>query len=1175
MKKKFSGYSFAKRSLTRLLLIINVFSLVFLFPLNSNASVYSESLRLSISMENVSVREVLDEVEKVSEFKFFYLDEQIDVNRKVDVNFTDENVDRILAALFDGRNVQYKVFENNLIVLTPVVSSKSTASAQQRKVAGKVTDWATGEPLIGVNVLIEGTQTGAVTDFEGNYSLNIADESATLVFSYIGYISQRIAVAGQSVINVALESDVTSLEEVVVIGYGVQKKALITGANLNVKGDQIATLNTSTAMEALQGIAPGVSVARNSGQPGAGTKITIRGLGTIGDSSPLYIVDGVSVGNIDYLSSSDIESIDVLKDAASSAIYGSRAANGVILVTTKKGTRGSKPVINFDTYYGWQNIYKKLPALNAQEYMAIMDEGKVNDGLAPNDWQTVLQNNSYLNSNFPNNLGTQLGEYVWDKLQSGWKGTDWVDEISTPNAPVKNYSLNINGSGQDMVYAMGLSYLDQTGILGGDLIGAGYKRLTARLNTEFVLAKTGGRDLLTVGENFTFTNSRNKSVGTGNIYWNVLHDALITNPLLPTDWDLTPNANGFTPTLEGVSLGQHDPRAILFHRHNYQWGKGNTAIGNAYLVFEPIERLKFRSSFGIDGWFGNSRSWTPLYKLATQYNNVNDATQQDMYQGVNYTWTNTLSYDFTIGSHKVNLLAGTEVLENVLNTNIGGWKARTIFGSPNYAYLDNVTPESISDINTWGRDGAAQGGGLLSYIGRASYNFREKYMVDVTFRADGSSNFAKGKRWGYFPSVSAGWIFTEEGFMDNITSVMNFGKLRASWGQNGNQRIPNFIYTSNIEYLSQGYYFGPNKLVSSPTAIPQNVPNPDVTWETSEQLNIGLDSRFFSSKLGLSFDWYKKTTKDWLVTAPILGTAGAAAPFINGGDIENKGVELNINWKDQIGDFIYGATFNYSSNKNKVTRLANAEGIINGSQHVLSQSTAAVTRVEVGKPIGFFYGYKTDGLLQNEADVQAYVGPEGNPYFEDQRPGDVKFVDQDKNGVIDDDDKVMLGSPLPDFELGFQLNAEYKGIYAMATLTGEFGMQIMQSYRSFADNFTQNYTTQIFGRWHGEGTSDRIPRLSSSSHRNTNYISDIYMHDANYLRISNLVVGYKFDKLLSTKKWIKGGSVYASVSNLYTFTKYDGMDPDVSYGPEDWSSGIDLGLYPLPRTVMVGLSIVF
>jgi TonB-dependent starch-binding outer membrane protein SusC len=1047
--------------------------------------------------------------------------------------------------------------------------------AQDVTVTGRVTSQTNGEPIPGVSVTVVGTNVGTITDMDGKYQL-ATQMGVTLQYALYGLVTQTVVVQ-TSVIDMVLVEAITDLDEVVVIGYGVQKKALLTGANLNVDGEEISKLNTGSAMEALQGIASGLTISRNSGQPGAGTKVVIRGMGTIGNSAPLYVVDGVSVGGIDYLNPSDIESIDVLKDAASASIYGSRAANGVILVTTKRGKSGIKPTVTYDTYRGFQNIYKKLPALNAQEYMYIMDEGRVNDGLAPNDWQALLLDNGYLNTNFPNNLGTQLGEYVWEKLQSGWTGTDWVDEITMKNAPVQNHSINITGGSADFVYSAGISYFDQKGILGGDIMDAGYKRLTARLNTELSIFKSGGRSILSVGENFTYTNNQNRSVGTGNIYWNDLHDALVVNPLLPAYWDISPDPNGFTPTLEGIARGQHNPVATMFYRHNYNWSKGNSIVGNVYALVEPIKNLKLRSAFGINSWFGHYRSYSPTYKLATLYNVTTDATQMGMYSGIDYTWTNTLTYDFSINQHKISILAGNEVFQNVLNNEVGGWRANTIFGLPDYAFLRNTNPaESLSEVNTWGQDWAAQGGGLLSYFGRVSYNYNEKYMFDFIFRADGSSNFAKDFQWGYFPSVSAGWIFTQENFMKSY-EFLNFGKLRASWGQNGNKEINQaFVYNSNIAYLPQGYYFGPDKLVSSPTAVPYNVPNPEVTWETSEQLNIGIDTRFLNSRLAFTFDWYKKTTKDWLVVAPLLGTAGARAPFINGGDVQNLGYEFMLSWNDKIGDLKYGITVSGSHNKNEVTRLANAEGVIQGASHVLSQGTANVARLEVGYPIGFFYGFQTDGLLQNQDDVDAYVGPTGLPYFENQRPGDVKFVDQNNDGVIDDDDKVMLGSPLPDYELGIQLNADYKGFYFNSTLTGKFGMQVMQSYRSFADNFTQNYTTQIFGRWHGEGTSDRIPRLSAGSNQNTNYISDIYMHDADYLRVSNLTIGYRFDNLLKKYDWVKSAALYISANNLYTFTKYDGMDPDVSFGHDDnWASGIDLGLYPLARTIMIGLNVTF
>ncbi len=1059
-----------------------------------------------------------------------------------------------------------------------------TGQAQERTVRGAVTGAGDGKPIPGVSVIIKGTTQGTITDIDGNYSLK-ASIGDFLVFSFIGMEPTTIEVTSE-LINVVMKEEATDLSEVVVVGYGVQKKALVTGANANVKGEALAGLNTSSAIEAMQGLAPGVNITRNNGAPGSGTKVTIRGAGTIGDAAPLYIVDGVAVGNLDYLSPSDIESIDVLKDAASAAIYGSRAANGVVLVTTKRGTKGMKPTISYDGYYGIQNIYKTLPVLDAQEYMFIMDEARSNERLTPFNWEDMIVNgNTYMNKTFPGgNLGNVYGQQVWDNLQRGWKGTNWVDEMTKKDAPMQSHSFNINGASEGTTYSAGFSYFDQDGILGGDLTDAGYKRLTARLNTEFILIKNNRGNLLTVGENFSYTNTQNRSVATGNIYYNDLHNALVTNPLMPVYWsneDINHRTGGFAPTLEGISMGQHNPIAQMFFRHNYNWGKGNNVVGNVYGVLEPIRNLKIRSSFGVESWFGHSRSWSPTYELATQYQNTVTGVQQDMYQGAKYTWTNTASYEFDINDHNFSIMGGSEMVKDVLNMNVGGSKRNTLFADPVYGYLDNTNnPSKVTEIDTWGKDWAAQGGGLMSYMGRLSYNYNEKYMATVTMRADGSSNFAKGNRWGYFPSVSAGWNFSEENFMQGF-DFLNFAKLRASWGQNGNQSIDNFVYLSNISYKDQGYYFGPNKDVPQIAAVPYNVPNPVVAWETSEQLNFGLDARFLQSRLAFTFDWYQKVTKDWLVDAPILGTFGAKAPFINGGDVENKGFELMLSWNDNISDFKYGVSVTGAYNKNKVTRLANAEGLITGSSHVLSQGTSDIARVQDGKPIGFFYGYETDGILQNQREVDAYVGPSGSPIIIEtekdkmRQPGDVRFVDQNGDGVINDDDRVMLGKPMPDFELGIQLNAEYKGVFANMTMAGKFGLQVMQSYRSFADQLSQNYTTAIFDRWHGEGTSNRLPRLTYNSNANTNLISDIYMHDADYLRINNLTVGYKFDRFLKDVSWMSGAKVYVSVNNLYTFTNYDGMDPEVGYGADSWSTGVDLGLYPLPRTVMFGVNVTF
>lgn len=1054
-----------------------------------------------------------------------------------------------------------------------------SAWAQTGVITGTVVD-GSGMPLPGANVIIQGTTIGTQTDFDGRFSIEAAPGDV-LLFSYLGFQTREVPVGQEKDMRVVLLEDAASLEEVVVVGYGTQKKALVTGASVSVDGEDIAALNTGTAMEALQGTAAGVSITRNSGAPGAGTRVTIRGLGTIGNSSPLYIVDGVAVGNIDYLNPSDIASVNVLKDAASAAIYGSRAANGVVLVTTVKGRQNKPAQISYDTYYGLQNIYKNLDPLNAQEYMYIMDEGRVNDGLAPFDWEAKLKNNTWLETNYPG-LGTQLGEDIWAQLQDGWEGTNWVEEMTQEDAPITSHAINITGGSEDIVYSMGASYLDQEGIIGGHITDAGFKRFTARLNTEFILKKTADHPVITVGENLTYTNTENRSVAAGNIYYNDLHNALVQNPLQPAYWQPAIDNNvsefGFTPTLGDIGNNQTNPLAVMFYRHNYNYGKGNTVVGNVFVEIQPIEDLRLRSSYGTNAWFGHNRSMNPTYHLGTLYQDDVDGASQGMYFGNDWTWSTTLSYEHEFNDHRIEALVGTELLQNQINNEVGGSRNNLLFpGNPKYAYINNTEgPESINDINVYGADWAAGGGGLLSYMARGQYNYREKYLFAATVRADGSSNFAEGNRWGIFPSVSAGWVITEEDFLSDNSDIVDFAKIRASWGQNGNQSIPNFIYSSQIAYVFPGYFFGDTKPVSGVTAYPARVTNPDVTWETSEQLDLGFDARFFNSRLAVTFDWYKKTTKDWLLEAPILGTSGAAAPFINGGDIENTGVELVLSWNDYItDDFNYSVTLTGTHNKNEVTRIANADGIIHGPSHVLSQGTASISRVQVGQPIGFFYGYKADGILQNQDEVEAYVGPDGTPYFADQRPGDVRFVDQNQDGVIDEADKVYLGNPNPDFEAGIQLHLGYKNVYVNATLSGKFGMQVMQSYRSFADQFTQNYTTAIFDRWHGEGTSNTLPRLSYTSNRNTNFVSDIFMHDADYLRINNLTVGYDFGKMFEFAA-ITNLNMYVSVNNLHTFTAYDGMDPDVRFGHDaSWASGIDLGLYPQARTVMFGLGVDF
>ncbi len=1152
------------------------------------SSLSSFAQKISIDVRDVPLERVFKQITQQSSCEFNYSPEIINVDQLVSLNVKNADLAQCLAQLLAKTNISYKI--NNGAVELTSASSAGAEKDDQVKISGVVTASNDGLPCIGATVMLKGTNIATITDFDGNYTLEVPAKGAVVVYSYVGYKPQEVSInANDPRVDIVLEENVTELEDVVVIGYGASKKKLTTGANLNAKGDDLAKLNTGSAMEALQGVAPGLNITRENGQPGASTKVNIRGLGTVGHSSPLYIVDGVEVGSIDNINPMFIESIDVLKDAASSAIYGSRAANGVILVTTKKGKNNQKTKVSYSGYAGVQNLANKPSTLNAQEYMYIQDEMRINDGLASVDWKGVLSNNSWLNEQSAG-LGVEYGEVIYANLQKGWNGTDWLDEITTEDAYIQNHAVTVTGGGSKSRYSFGAGYYDQQGLIGGDLADAGYKRMNVSMNTDFVLLKNDDRDIITLGENLNFTYSTSKGVATGGPYWNDLYDALRTPPLMPAYWDKSPDQSGIAPNLDGLNSAHHNPLAGLYYNRGRLTDNNNNNItGNIYLSIKPIKGLELRSSYGMNVSFNNTRSYMCLHdgfgekKTAVTEDQVN----QGMSMYTSYTWTNTINYDTEFGLHNFGVLLGNELNRNTLNSSISAWAKGSIFTDFENAYLQNVpTPESVANFGYGGVDWAAQGGGLSSFMGRLSYSYNDKYMAVFTMRADGSSNFAPGKRWGYFPSISAGWNFSEEDIFEPY-EFFSFGKLRGSWGQNGNHVLKNssgksvgFVYSSNVVTDNYGYYFGDDKQSRPAISYPSNVPNPDVSWETSEQTNIGLDLSFFDSRLGFTFDWYNKTTRDWLVVAPIQGTFGAAAPFINGGEIVNRGTEWTVKWRDQIKDFTYGASVSLAFNKNEVTQLDSPTGFIESSTAQIFDGADAISRVEVGYPIGYFYGYKTSGILQNQSEVDAYVNKDGKAYFNDAKPGDIRFVDINKDGVINDEDKTMIGDPNANLQLGFQFNIGYKGAYLNMTATGKFGHQIFNTYywsEPTANNQWRNWTTEIFDRWHGEGTSDRIPRLSSSSHRNTSFVSDASIYDADYVRISNLTLGYDLAYLIKKKNWLSNMSVYVAVNNLYTLTGYRGFTPDVSYGGANapWASGVDLGLYPMPRTMMLGLNLSF
>ena len=1030
----------------------------------------------------------------------------------------------------------------------------------QITITGVVTDQS-GQPMSGVTIVVKGTTAGTLTNVDGKYTLPVPAGSTTLSFSFIGFASQEVAINGQSVINITLAENVTQIDEVVVVGYGSIKKKLVTGATVQVKGDAIQKLSTISPMTALQGQTPGLSIIKTDGQPGSGFKVNIRGMGTIGNSAPLYVIDGVPGGNIDYLSSADIESIDVLKDAASSAIYGSRGANGVILVTTRKGAKsvaGAKANITYDGTFGWQNLYKKLPMMNALEYSNLLNESRVNSGLPLLDYAGLVPD--------------------WASIQSGaWKGTDWLDQLTVKNAPISSNAINIFGGSELSTYSMGVSHSNQTGIIGNP-VESKYERFTFRINSDFTIIrdKTNTWDVLKAGETLRYMSSNNNGIGTGNQYWNDVFSAIGTSPFLPMY--ATDNTDLAYPYHYAIPWNQQEanPIASMVYNRGQNESKNYNLNGSIYFELQPIRNLVFRSTFGYNMSASSYRSYTPIYNLSTTSFRTNDAVNHSLSSGYDWTFNNTLTYNFRLGSdHSFIALVGTEAVKSGLGESINGSNQNSLFSDLNHAYLNN-TPIIYSDGKTslgsspWGE------GGILSYFGRLSYSFREKYMATAIIRADGSSNFAKGKRWGYFPSFSAGWVLSEEPFLQNLKGKLDFLKLRASWGQNGNAAINPFQYLATISFANVNYFFGSDKGLVSTGAYPDILPNVNVTWETSDQLDLGFDARFLRSKLNVEFDWYNRTTFDWLVNPSALASYGTGSPYINGGDVTNKGVELSLTWNDRAGDFTYSANVNASYNQNKVTRIANNEGIFHGQGNVLGQGTEELYRAQVGFPIGYFWGYKTLGVFQTDAEVASYTNSAGKVIMPTAVAGDLKFVDTDGNGQIDYKDKVMIGDPNPKVILGINLSVAFKGFDLSCMANGAFGQQIARSWRRWADSPQMNYTTDIFNRWHGEGSSNKYPRLTYGSSINWQYNSDIFIENADYLRLSNVTLGYDLKKLIRAIP-LAQARFFVTLQNLYTFTKYSGMDPEIgsSGGTDSWAKGIDIGYYPSPRTILLGASLKF
>lgn len=1024
--------------------------------------------------------------------------------------------------------------------------------SQQSTVSGTVKDGQTDETLPGVSVVVKGTSSGTVTDSDGKFSISV-DGDGILVFSFVGFSSQEVAVAGRTQLDVVLVSDITSLEEIVVIGYGEQKKSLTTGAISSVKSDELKTVSVGRIDQALQGRTAGVSITPNSGSPGAGTKIRIRGTSSNGSSDPLYIIDGVRTGaaGMDYLSPNDIASIEVLKDAASAAIYGAEGANGVIIITTKKG-KANTSEITFSSQFGQQSVDPDLmKMMNAQQYQSYMQSAGVAGAPTPGD--------------------------VTDP-----KGTDWFGELFKP-APVQNHSLTMSGGTDKSNYFIGGTYYNQEGVAGGDK--SLFKRYTLRLNTSYKV-----REWLTVGENLSYTNIEKSGVSEDTEYGSLVGSALALDPLTPVTYangnypaHFIAAMNGTTPNGEAIGpMLRKDGNGNYYGISNWVKGefgnpiaridlaKGKTVqnkiLGNVYADLTPIKGLKFTTRFGLDAAFQDHHNWSPTFWFSSESLNSVATGNDGWDKWFTWQWENFASYDKMINDHHFTVLAGAAI-QKYTYKNLNGRYSGLFREEDKWSYGDYV-PDDEDRIGS-----RPEYRSLASFFGRLSYDYKGKYLFNATVRRDGSSMLAAGNQWGSFPSVSAGWLISGEDFYSgNIANTLSYIKLRASWGQNGSlgPLYPGQWQASISTDVGGVIRYPGSDGVYQVGAAPTSLPNPFLTWETSEQYDIGLDFKLFNERLTFSVDYYNKKTVDLITpgTPPLF--AGSTLPFVNGGDVVNKGFEFEIGYtSSEEKAFQYGISANFTTLHNEVTYLNPLVGNIQGVN--VGTSWSGATQFKLGQPIWYFNGYETAGIFQNQAQIDQYISDNGLTGYA-PTPGDPIIVNTNGDNQISPADMTNIGSPHPDFYFGARFNMSYKGFDFLMFVQGQLGNEILMGFNR-TDRPTANKPAFFYeDRWTGEGSTNSWFKPNTSG--TLAYSSDFMVFDGSYARIRQLQLGYTLPQGVVEKIKVRNARFYVSLDNFFTFTKYPGMDPEAGSG-NDRSIGIDRGVYPIPRTLVGGFSFTF
>ena len=1015
-------------------------------------------------------------------------------------------------------------------------------NAQDNIVTGVIVD-EVGLPIPGVSILLKNTKTGTSSDFDGRFEIK-APPNGVLIVSFIGYKRQEILINNKSSLSIALETDLESLDEIVIIGYGSQKKSVVTGAISNIKQTELEDLPITRIEQSLQGRLSGLTIAANSGQPGSSSTIRIRGITTFGNNEPLWVVDGVVVdaGGIGYLNQSDIESIEVLKDAASQAIYGARAATGVILVTTKKGKSG-KLSVSYTGYSGVSSPSRKLNLLNATEYTTLMNEASVAGG----------------------------GEIIFTNPSSYGKGTDWQAQIFNNSAQRTGQELSISGGNDKSTFYASFGLLDQEGIVSSNI--SNYIRKNIRLNSAHKLNK-----YIKFGQTLGFSNEKNVGLGnTNSEFGGPLSSAINLDPITPvveTDpvlSNLPPyNNQGIFKDENGnpygISnyVGQEMTNPLAYEKTrlgNYGWS--DNFVGNAYVEIEPIKDLKLKTTLGGKLAYWGYESYTPLQYLNPTNNNTQNNISRGSNKGFGWNIENTITYTKEIKDHSFSILLG----QGAYVDNITSGESVTYFNIPVDNYKDASFNFSVpvDQIQASAYKGAEHK--VTSLFSRLTYDYQEKYLFTGIIRRDGSSRFGSNNKYGIFPSFSAGWVPSKESFWPENNIVKQL-KIRGGYGVTGNDAIGDFRYLSTIGG-GRNYTVGNSGSVTIGNS-PNAPSNPDLKWEETSQTNIGFDAKLLSN-VRLSLDWYVKNTTGILRDVPIPGYVGAVGnPTGNIADMENKGVDIELGYTKNYNDFNFSINGNISFLRNKVTFLGNGIEFLSGGEGVQA-STYPITRTQVGESINSFFGFKTDGIFQNQDEINSYTSSNGAILQPDAKPGDFRWKNLDGDDDIDADDRGFLGNSLPKFTYGFTVNLDYKNFDLMVFAQGASGNKIYQGLRRL-DIGSANYQTDALGRWTGEGSSNSFPRLTTNdTNKNFNNPSDFYLEDGDYLRIKTIQLGYALPETVLEKVGLDRVRIYLTGENLLTFTKYTGYDPEIGGGV----FGIDRGYYPQAKTGLLGINLQF